>query len=163
MCDNCKCDEVKGKLRGFEVVIDEGRHFKDQEITLPTRGSISSAGYDFYSNETVTISPNELYMIMTDVKAYMQEDEYLALHIRSSVGIKKGLMLANSTGVIDSDYYQNEKNDGNISVPLVNMTRVNQTIKKGERIAQGIFNNYLKVDNDNVDIKRNGGTGSTGV
>jgi len=148
------------KTRGFEVVSDT--HRKSQgEIILPTRGTSKSAGYDFYSPIDIEIQPNQKVCIWSDVKAYMQEGEVLLLFVRSSIGIKRGLRLSNSTGVVDSDYFSNEDNDGNIGIALHNYTDKVVTIEKGERVCQGVFVPFLVADNGNTDIERNGGIGST--
>ena len=149
------------KVRGFKEVRKEMRK-TEGAIILPTRGSKTSAGYDFYSTEGFTLKPNENKLIWSDVKAYMQEGEVLELYVRSSIGIKKSLMLKNLTGIIDSDYYENESNDGNIGICLYNYGDKEVTIEKGERIAQGIFKQFLVADNGNTDKERNGGIGSTG-
>lgn len=150
------------KIRGFEVVRDEFRKNKDVKIKLPQRATKFSAGYDFYSPVSVVISPHESVLIWTDVKAYMLPDEVLLLDVRSSVGIKKGLMLSNTVGVIDSDYYNNDNNDGNIGISLRNMTDTFVEIEAGERIAQGIFVHYLVADEDVTILdERNGGIGSS--
>jgi len=86
-------------IRGFEIVSDE--HRKHENVQLPLRGSEDSAGYDFYSNETHIIEPGDQKVFWTDIKAYMQKGEVLKIYVRSSIGIKKGLRLANQTGVID--------------------------------------------------------------
>ena len=148
------------KTRGFEVVKDEKRK-TEGEITLPTRGTKDSAGYDFYSTETFTIKPQESKLIWSDVKAYMQIGEVLEIYVRSSIGINKHLMLSNLTGIIDADYYSNPKNDGNIGICLFNYGNEEITIEEGERIAQGIFKQFLVSDNGNTDEERIGGTGST--
>lgn len=150
------------KIRGFEEVEAEFKKSK-AETKLPTGGSKHSAGYDFYSKETVTIQPNESHCFWTDVKAYMQLGEWLAIFVRSSIGIKKSLRLKNSVGVIDGDYYSNPDNDGNIGIALHNFSTEPVTIEVGERIAQGVFMNYLASDNGNTDSDRNGGIGSTGT
>lgn len=147
--------------RGFEIVRDDARKHKDTEIQLPVRSTKHSAGYDFYTNENRTLSPNSSYIFWTDVKAYMLDDEVLKIIIRSSLANKIGLKLQNQVGIIDSDYYNNISNDGNIGICLYNATAEHITIKKGEKIAQGIFSKYLKVDNDNVTEERVGGIGST--
>lgn len=149
------------KIRGFEIVKDEFRKHKNVEVKLPLRGSKKSAGYDFYSNETVVIHPGEKHVFWTDIKAYMLEGEVLETYVRSSIGIKKGLMLSNNVGIIDQDYYNNEQNDGNIGVCLCNVTENIQTIEIGERIAQGIFKTFLVSDNCNSEEERIGGIGST--
>lgn len=151
------------RVRGFEIVKKELRKFPDVEITLPTRGSKNSAGYDFYSNESVIIHPGEQHIFWTDVKAYMMIGEVLKIYVRSSIGIKKGACLANSVAIIDQDYYGSD-NDGNIGICLKNITSNslnNITINKGERIAQGIFERFLVADSGNTDKERTGGIGSS--
>ena len=148
----------KNKLRGFEVVIDDKRKTRGK-VTLPTRGSSSAMAYDFYTNDTFAVAPNAVAKVWTDVKAYMQENECLILNVRSSMGGK--FMLANTSGWIDSDYYSNESNDGNIGIFLKNISDETQVIKKGDRIAQGAFFNFLVADDGNTDNVRTGGFGST--
>ena len=111
----------------------------------------------------VDLLPGKVTVIPTGVKAYMGAGEYLSIHIRSSMGIKHGIMLANSTGIIDADYYNNPDNEGHIMVALLNMTDKVFHVNKGDRIAQGIFTAYLKADDDNASSKREGGIGSTGA
>lgn len=149
------------KTRGFEIVDDQFRKNIDVAITIPTRGSKSSAGYDFYSPVSIEIEPKSSCLVWTDIKAYMLEDEVLSMHIRSSIGIKKGLTLKNTTGIIDADYYNNENNSGNIGVCLQNITDGVISIEAGERISQGIFTKYLVADNGNTESERSGGIGST--
>ena len=156
-------DLIKLRERGFEIIKDEHRKHSDIEIQLPTRGDSRSAGYDFYSNETVVLQPKQSHLFWTDVKSYMLDDEVLSIHVRSSIGTKKDLMLKNTTGIIDSSYYENVSNDGNIGICLVNMGDKIQKIEKGERIAQGIFTKYLIADDDiYLKLERTGGFGSSG-
>jgi len=148
------------KTRGFEEV--EEKHKKHSTTTtLPTRGSQTAAGYDFYSKENKIIEPGQKHVFWSDVKSYMLKDELLKIYVRSSIGIKKGLVLANGTGIIDSDYHNNPDNDGNIGICLRNESSEPQEIKENERIAQGIFLNYLVADNVTEAQKRTGGIGST--
>lgn len=151
------------KKRGF-LEVKKAYRTTDGDIVLPQRSTKSSAGYDFYSPVDFTI-PAYGYssLIFTDVKAYMQEDEVLQLYVRSSLGVKKGLVLANGTGIIDSDYFENEDNDGNIGIKFYNCSNKEAVIHKGDRIVQGIFSNYLITDNDNVSTVRVGGVGSSGI
>jgi dUTP pyrophosphatase len=148
------------KIRGFQEVSENHKKI-DSKTILPTRGSKDSAGYDFYSKERITILPGDKHVFWTDVKAYMQEGEVLKMFVRSSIGIKKGLILSNSTGIIDKDYYSNESNDGNIGVCLRNLSSEPQSIDVDERIAQGIFETFLVADNGNTEEERKGGIGST--
>ena len=92
----------------------------------------------------------------------MPQGEVLLLFIRSSLGIKRGLSLANGVGVIDADYYGNPSNDGEISIAIRNCTDAPIIIEKGERVAQGIFVPYAVVDDDDVETTRQGGFGSSG-
>lgn len=151
-------------MRGFEVVKDEKRKHWETEIQLPTLGTEHSAAYDLYAPANYFIPPftgkaSDVCKIWTDVKAYMQEDEVLEINVRSSQGGK--LMLANTQGWVDADYYENESNDGNIGVFLINMSNKPATILKGERIAQCMFVKTLRADNIESTTKRVGGFGST--
>lgn len=157
-----KIDIETEKIRGFEIVDDEFRKFKSVDVKLPQRGTSQAMAYDFYSNETVTIMPNEQYMFVTDIKAYMQPGEALIGNVRSSQGVKKHLSFANSQAWIDMDYYENTDNDGNIGICLYNYGKEPQTIELGERIAQFSFIPFLEADNGNTENIRNGGVGSTG-
>ena len=144
--------------RGFEAVRKEMRH-TNGDITLPTRGSRNAMAYDFYANDNYNVLPNQIAKIWTDVKSYMQDGECLIINVRSSMGGK--FMLANSSGWIDADYFDNESNDGNIGVFLKNISDKPLLISKGERVAQGAFFNFLVADNGNTDNERTGGFGST--
>lgn len=144
------------RVRGFEVVSR-----METPVKLPTRGSIHSAGYDIYAYDNYEIEPKQSVLIRTGVKAYMSSDEYLDLRVRSSLGIKRQLMLATGASVIDADYYNNPDNEGEIMVVLYNYGDTTQTIKAGEHIVQGIFTRYFLADNDCTTAVRTGGTGST--
>ena len=144
--------------RGFEVA----RGFEDKEVSLPERGTFLSAGYDLRSLENVSVPPRMSAKVNTGVKAYMLEDEVLMLYPRSSLGITKGVCLANGVAVIDSDYYGNNDNDGHIIICLYNMTDQEKHIEKGERVAQGVFTKYATCGDTPCRIRK-GGTGSTGI
>ena len=151
----------KMKQRGFEVVKEEMLKGNKNAI-LPIRGDKRSAGYDISIPHKVTIQPHSSELIWTNIKAYMQDDEVLLIHVRSSIGIKKGLILKNVTGVIDSSYFSNPSNDGNIGICLYNNTDNEVTLEEGERVAQGIFQKYLTIDDDRfLNEERTGGIGST--
>lgn len=146
--------------RFFDVVKQECRK-NDVEIKLPTRASEHSAGYDFYSPIDAVIQPNESVMIWTDVKANMYYDNALLLIPRSSMG-KHPVMIANTVGLIDSDYYGNSDNDGNIGFRLLNLGTTPYEIKVGDRIGQGVFIKYGTVKDDKTTTKREGGFGHSG-
>lgn len=142
--------------RGFEKV--SGYEY----VNLPKRKTKQSAGYDIESAVNVVINPGETKLIPTGIKAYMDENEWMGIYIRSSIAVKYGIILANSVAVIDSDYYNNPDNEGHLMLPIRNVSGMPYTVKKGDRIAQGIFHQYYKVDGDSADGSRTGGIGSTG-
>jgi len=145
----------KVNIHGTDIVVHP-RTF------LPVRATARSAGYDFATPIDFKIPPHSTYILWTNVKAYMQEGEVLKLFVRSSIGIKEGIRLANGTGIVDADYFENPDNDGNIGIALHNHTGQTKLFKAGDRIAQGIFMNYLIADDDDASGERTGGTGSTG-
>lgn len=149
------------KIRGFEIA----KGFEDKQINLPERKTKFSAGYDFEAAEDCVIPAFKPGMnptlVKTGIKAYMQDYEMLCLYNRSSNPKKKGLVLANSVGIVDKDYYGNPDNDGAIMFAFYNIKDEDVEIKKGECIGQGIFEKYLITDNDNATGQRMGGFGST--
>lgn len=151
------------KIRGFEVVDNNFRKHMEVKIELPIRGDKRSAGYDIKTPVEITLKPNERKLVFTDIKAYMQEDEVLELYVRSSIGVKKGVVLSNGTGIIDSSYYDNINNNGNLGLALWNTSDKEVVLEAGERICQGIFKKYLTIDNDScLHKERTGGFGSSG-
>lgn len=146
--------------RYFEVVNNTHRK-TNADVTLPTRATKSSIAYDFYSPIDTVINPMQSVMIWTDIKAKFNTDEALLINVRSSMG-KQPVMIANTQGWIESDYYSNPDNDGNIGVRLFNLGTEPYFIKAGDRIAQGMFIKYLEADNGNTDTERTGGFGSSG-
>lgn len=149
------------KIRGFEIA----KGFEDKGINLPVRKTKYSAGYDIEAAEDTIIPAFKPGMkptlVKTGLKVYMQPDEMVCLYNRSSNPGKKGLIMANSVGIIDSDYYENPDNDGHFMFSFFNMKDVDTEIKKGECIGQAIFQKFLVVDNDNAQGERIGGFGST--
>ena len=148
------------RCRGFEVV----RGYEDKNINLPVRKTAHSAGYDVEAAEDITIpmfTPGcKPTLIPTGLKAYCQDDEWYMLANRSS-GPKKGFVMANSIGIIDSDYYENETNDGHFYFQYFNFLEHDLEVKKGDVIGQVIFQKFLVADNDNALGVRTGGFGST--
>lgn len=132
-----------------------------EKYPLPKRGTANSAGYDFHFLKDITINPGETQKIPTGIKAQMNPSEVLLIFIRSSLGTKYHITLSNQTGIIDSDYYNNEDNEGHIFIVIQNNGNTSKTFKKYDRFAQGIFINYLKTDDDDIKETRKGGFGST--
>ncbi len=147
------------------------RHFaiaqgwEDKAISLPKRQTKFSAGYDICAAEDTIVPPysstQEPTLVPTGLKVALNDDEVLLIVNRSSNPKKRGLVLPNSVGVIDKDYYGNPDNDGHFYVQLINIKSEPYEIKKGDAIAQGIFMKYLVTDDDNASGERLGGFGST--
>ena len=153
-------------MRQFQIVKNEELNkysdlFKKEDIILPKRQTSKASGYDFYLPYDVVIKGNSQELIKTGVKALLEDDEFLAIFIRSSMGIKKGLNLSNQVGIIDSDYYGNIDNDGHIMIAIKNTTDNDVVLKKGDRVSQGIIMKYLVTSDDIANEKREGGFGST--
>lgn len=148
------------KQRGFEIA----KGWKDKGINLPVRKTKYSAGYDVEAAEDVVIPPYKPgikpTLIPTGLKAYCMEDEWIMLVNRSS-GPKKGVVLPNSIGVVDHDYYNNIDNDGHFYFQFWNFKDEDLVIHKGDVIGQAIFQKYLLTDDDGAEGERVGGFGST--
>lgn len=146
--------------RGFEVA----KGWENRGIELPHRSTAHSAGYDIAAADDVvipTFRPGiKPTFIPTGLKAYCQSDECYYIFNRSS-GSSKGIVLANGVGVVDADYYENSNNDGHFQVLAFNVADHDFHIKKGDRIAQVIFQKFLTVDDDVAHGARQGGFGST--
>ena len=149
------------KTRGFEIA----KGFEDKSINLPIRKTKFSAGYDIEAAEDCIIPSfkrgQKPTLVKTGLKAYMPDHEMLLLYNRSSNPGKKGLILANSVGVVDKDYYGNQDNDGHIMFAFYNIKDEDVEIKKGDAIGQAIFQKYFVTDNDKTEGIREGGFGST--
>jgi dUTP pyrophosphatase len=142
--------------RGFEIVSTY------DQVHLPRRATKLSAAYDLYSAAEVTIEAGQMGQIPTGIKAYFEEDEVLYLYSRSSFPIKYGLILPNSVGVIDADYYNNPTNEGELFLLVYNISNYPVTVPQNERIAQAVFAKVLRSEDDLVnDEVRRGGFGST--
>lgn len=168
------------RVRGFEPVSEEGlllvpkmketlekkgidRVFVNGAYQEPVRETKKSAGSDiFYTGEEdIVLYYGDKIAIITNVKAYMQDGEMLIADVRSSQGMFSDLMMANTIGVIDKDYYNNKGNEGNIGIGLRNLGKKPVTIKKGDAIAQLIFVPFLAPDNPPKDAEREDGFGHT--
>ncbi|WP_193312214.1 dUTP diphosphatase [Schleiferilactobacillus harbinensis] len=135
------------------------RHFEPiagYDGPLPLRATAYSAGYDIAAAETVVIKPGNIALIPTGIKVKLGRYEYLELVSRSSLPRKRHLVMPNSIGIIDSDYYPHE-----IMGQFWNIGQVPAVINAGDRIMQGIFRSYLLTDNDAATGVRSGGFGST--
>lgn len=135
----------------FEVIQTDS----DENLSkMPTRGTYQSAGYDFYSPIDVILPAGKTTIIKTGVTAKMPGNIVLLLKSRSGLAVKG---ITTEGGVIDADYYPND-----IGVILYNSTSTDFTVKAGDRISQGIFQQFIVASNDTViQQRRTGGFGST--
>ena len=175
-------------MNKFEVV----SRFTDKNIELPKRSTAYSAGYDLavaedivippimqlmddlrnYNSGALTLAEMAAYtkrtgakptLVSTGLKCQIDEGWYLKLVVRSSLPLKHWLILANSEGVIDGDYYNNPDNEGEIFLQLINLSPFPIKLQKGDKIGQGIFVPWGVVENDlyGTGHRRTGGFGST--
>jgi dUTP pyrophosphatase len=149
-------------MRMFEVVKPEFIKYNNPNVRLPERATKTAVGYDFFSPTDIVIPAGKSELVWTNIKAKFGPTEGLILSVRSSMG-KDNVILANAIGVIESDYYGNVSNDGNIAFRLYNFGDKDYEIKVGDKIGQGMFINFLTVDNEVEPAQtRTGGFGSTG-
>ena len=154
-------------MKDEKIFFERVQRFKDDKtVNLPYRATRGSAGYDFEAVEDILIKPFKPVfhlpvLVKTGIKIKMPPNIAFLISNRSS-GPKKGLVLANGLGLIDSDYYSNPDNDGEIMFAYYNFSINDILIKKGQAIGQGFFINLVLADDDTFKIKnRTGGFGST--
>ena len=137
----------------------------EEDIKLPERSTLNSAGYDFFATEDIIFNPKTITRVFTGIKCELMSNQVLILANRSSNPSKKGLILLNGIGVVDADYYGNPDNDGEIAFEFYNMLDEVVEIKKGEKLGQGLILKFDKVEDDYISDPyktRSGGFGSTG-
>ena len=134
----------------------------EEDIKLPERSTLNSAGYDFFALEDIIFNPESITRVFTGVKCELMPNQVLILANRSSNPSKKGLVLLNGIGVVDADYYGNPDNDGEIAFEFYNMLNESVEIKKGEKLGQGLILAFDKTEDDFVTKIRESGWGSTG-
>lgn len=155
-CKDC------GYTEKFGNDLMEGFKQEYEEIKLPKRATIGSAGYDFFMPFDISLEPNETIKIPTGIRALLDNDKVLKCYPRSGLGFKYKLQLDNTVGIIDSDY-SGSSNEGHIMLKITNDTRENKTLtlKQGDGFAQGIIVKFYITEDDEVSAIRNGGFGST--
>lgn len=163
--DYYACVNSNFEANNIAAKIEDDDYLREcyDKITLPTRSTSGSAGYDFVSPFEFKLAGGiyeRTYMIPTGIKAIMPKDAVLMIFPRSGMGFKTGMRLANTVGVIDSDY-QHSSNEGHIMARFMcGFDELN--VKQGDRIMQGVFMPYFTTDDDNASATRSGGLGSTG-
>ena len=131
-----------------------------EQIKLPKRATVKSAGYDFFAPEDISVAPNQTVTIATGVRALMPDSWCLMIFPRSGLGFKYKLRLNNTVGIIDADY-SDSSNEGHIFIRMTNESDKPLNIPQGSAFAQGIFVQYLLTEDDDTTDTRNGGLGST--
>ena len=131
-------------------------------IKLPKRATIGSAGYDFFAPFGFKLEVGETIKIPTGIRVLLDDDKFLAIYPRSGLGFKYRVQLDNTVGIIDSDYSQSD-NEGHIFIKLTNDGKANKSINinSGDAIAQGVIQQYFITEDDDTTGRRNGGFGST--
>lgn len=146
--------------RQFDEAFDGFSAADYDEIKLPHRATVGSAGYDFYSPITFTLEPHETIKFPTGIRCKIDDGYVLSIYPRSGLGFKYRLRLDNTVGIIDSDYY-NSDNEGHIFAKITNEGDKPIYINEGDAFCQGIFMPYCITYDDDADGIRNGGFGST--
>ena len=135
-------------------------------IMIPSRATLHSAGYDFALPVRIIVHPGSTITVPSGIKCHFSalesENWHLKLYIRSSVGIHRHIRLANGTGVIDADYYNNPDTEGDIFIALHNYGHAPVIFNPGDKIMQGVFECYGLTEDDVASMVRSGGIGSTG-
>lgn len=130
------------------------------QLKLPKRATVASAGYDFFAPTEINLAAGETVTVATGVRALMPDDWCLMIFPRSGLGFKYRLRLNNTVGIIDADYAGSD-NEGHIFVRLTNEGDKVMKVDAGTAFAQGIFVRYLLTEDDDASEQRNGGLGST--
>lgn len=134
----------------------------DKELPLPTYQTAGSAGFDIYARENTVIAPKSIILVPSNLIIATPPGYMLVVASRSSTPKRKGLMVANGIGIVDSDYSGPEDE---IKILVYNFTENEVVVEKGERIAQGLF---VKVEQgqweevEEMESPTRGGFGSTG-
>lgn len=150
-------------MRKFAPIKDEMLMYgqRAEDIKMPVRATKHSVCYDCFSPIDEIIEPSETKLIFINCKAYCNTDEGVMLSATSGMG-KRGVMLAQGVGIVESDYADSEANDGNIGFMLFNHGKEPYVVKKGDKIGQIFFFKFLTVDDEaEITTIRKGGFGST--
>lgn len=145
------------------VKVQVKRHPHGKDIPLPKYMSDHAAGMDLYAavSEETIIQPGGWKLIPTGLSIALPEGYEAQVRPRSGLALKQGVSVLNTPGTVDADYR------GEVGVILMNHSKENLVIKRGDRIAQMIINEVVKINFEEVDelsdTKRGaGGFGHTG-
>lgn len=152
---------------GYDFIVAE-------DVLIPSWGQFYSRLMDGCENTRIPRTLSEVAsatklcgakptLVSSGIKCKLEPDTYLELSVRSSTPLKHWLILANSVGVIDADYYNNPDNEGEIFFQMINLSPFPIQLQKGDRIGQGIIKPFLITEDDAASGARMGGFGSTGT
>lgn len=140
-------DFLRISFEQFKKDVEDNIELYDN-IKIPQRETNATAGYDIYLLNDITLKSGEIMKIPTGLKCFFEKDEVLILVVRSSMGFRYNIRLCNQVGVIDSDYYNNQDNEGHIWIKVQNEGDKEITLKKDDSIVQGMFFKYLTTKSD---------------
>ena len=131
-------------------------------VALPKYESPAAAGFDLAAGADMTIQPGEVTLVPTGLVVEVPDGWWLGIFARSSTPLKRGLMVANGVGVVDSDYCGPADE---VKIQVLNFTAAPVTLAAGDRIAQGILLPVTRVEwmeVEAIERESRGGFGSTG-
>ena len=134
----------------------------DTTLPLPMYATAESAGFDLSAAADLTIAPGQIALVPTGLVIEVPSGYFLGIFARSSTPLKRGLLVANGVGIIDPDY---SGPDDEVRIQVLNITAAAVTVKRGDRLAQGIMLPAPRVTWDETTVLREetrGGFGSTG-
>ena len=137
-------------------------HRLDPSVPLPRYETAGAAGFDLAAAADVSVAPGEVALVPTGLVIAVPPGHFLGVFARSSTPLKRGLMVANGVGVVDSDYCGPQDE---VKVQVLNFTQTPVTIRRGDRIAQGLILPFVRAelkDGTGPSGKTRGGFGSTG-
>lgn len=149
-------------FRNLSPILDTAKIHLTNDAPIPTYATDGSAGFDIASNETITINPGHWVRISTGIHIQLPPDQELQIRSRSGIAYRKGLVVHQGIGTIDSDYR------GEVQVMIRNTGMNAVTVNRGDRIAQGVIAPVIRVDFEVVDklddtVRGDGGFGSSGI
>jgi dUTP pyrophosphatase len=131
-------------------------------VALPSYATSGAAGFDLAASVAMTIQPGEVTLVPTGLVIETPPGHFLGIFARSSTPLKRGLMVANGVGVLDSDYCGPHDE---LKIQLLNATDAPIEVKAGDRLAQGIVLQSPRVEFEETEATApsRGGFGSTGL
>jgi dUTP pyrophosphatase len=134
----------------------------DPAVPLPAYQTVGAAGFDLSASQDMTVPPGEVRLVPTGLVVEVPAGHFLGVFARSSTPLKRGLMVANGVGVVDPDY---SGPTDEVKIEVVNFTSAPVTVRRGDRIAQGIVLPAVRVEWEEAEALRaesRGGFGSSG-